>query len=50
MKPRGFVDPRSPADMMEGAAEKQRRRDGLVVTRRTGRDSDMVGGVGNVDQ
>lgn len=39
MKPLGFAEPKSPADMAVEVMEKDRRRDGLVATRRMGRGS-----------
>lgn len=39
MKPLGFAEPKSPAAMAFEVMEKERRRDGLVVTRRMGRGS-----------
>lgn len=39
MKPLGFVEPKSPADVAVEVMEKERRRDGLVATRRMGRGS-----------
>lgn len=38
-KPRGFGDPVSPSPMVDEEAEKARRKAGVVVARRIGRES-----------
>lgn len=46
MKPRGLGAPRSPAAMILGVVERDRRRAGLVVKRRMGREVDCMLGSG----